>query len=219
VPGRDLERLPRGARRAEGAPGLKEAKPAQKKEECLPLKPARKLEFATDEGTWLSLDVSRDGRSVLFELLGHLTRCPSRVERPLPLLHAPEQVVQPCNVTYPLSQITRRDRVTSDEDTITDSPGSAIWPLLSPDGSRLVYGTRYEAQTGLRIRDLATGEERWLVYPVEHDDQESRYTRDFTSTPPAPRHMSIPPVPSAPNDKRARPGLPASDGVCRIVRD
>jgi len=81
--------------------------------------------------------------------------------------------------TYPLSQIVRRDRVTGDEDTITEAPGSAIRPLLSPDGTQLVYGTRYEAQTGLRIRDLASGEERWLKYPVEHDDQESRYTRDF----------------------------------------
>ena len=30
----------------------------QKKEEPLPLKPARKVQFTTDEGTWLSLDVS-----------------------------------------------------------------------------------------------------------------------------------------------------------------
>src|SRR5262249_37446737 len=85
----------------------------------------------------------------------------------------------PYNVTYPLSQIVRRDRTTGDEDTITESPGSAIRPLLSPDGTQLVFGTRHEAQTGLRIRDLPSGEERWLKYPVEHDDQESRYTRDF----------------------------------------
>src|SRR5262249_51343665 len=85
----------------------------------------------------------------------------------------------PYNVTYPLSQIVRRDRTTGDEDTITEAPGSAVRPLLSPDGTQLVFGTRYEARTGLRIRDLASGEERWLKYPVEHDDQESRYTRDF----------------------------------------
>jgi len=42
-----------------------------------------------------------------------------------------------------------------------------------------VYATRYDAETGLRLRNLATGDERWLVYPVQHDDQESRFTRDL----------------------------------------
>ena len=50
---------------------------------------------------------------------------------------------------------------------------------LAADGNELVYGTRYEAETGLRIRDLKTGEEHWLKYPVQRDDQESLFTRDF----------------------------------------
>ena len=82
------------------------------------------------------------------------------------------------NAQFPLWQIARRDRVTGIEDIITNELGSAIRPLLSPDGSKLVYGTRYETQTGLRIRDLDTGEDRWLKYPVTRDDQESRFTRD-----------------------------------------
>jgi len=45
--------------------------------------------------------------------------------------------------------------------------------VLSPDGKWLVYGTRYVNETRLRIRDLNTGDERWLVYPVKRDDQES----------------------------------------------
>src|SRR5687767_5697824 len=56
--------------------------------------------------------------------------------------------------------------------------GSAFRPTLSPDGKWLVYGTRFEQKTGLRIRDLATGDERWLAYPVQRDDQESRASRD-----------------------------------------
>jgi dipeptidyl aminopeptidase/acylaminoacyl peptidase len=43
----------------------------------------------------------------------------------------------------------------------------------------LVYGTRHEAETGLRIRDLSTGEERWLKYPVQRDAQESFAERDL----------------------------------------
>jgi Tol biopolymer transport system component len=56
--------------------------------------------------------------------------------------------------------------------------GSAFRPTLSPDGKWLVYGTRHDQQTGLKIRDLESGEERWLAYPVQRDDQESRASRD-----------------------------------------
>ncbi|HYV98981.1 MAG TPA: amidohydrolase family protein [Gemmatimonadaceae bacterium] len=56
--------------------------------------------------------------------------------------------------------------------------GSAFRPTLSPDGHWLVYGTREVDETRLRIRDLNTSEERWLVYPVQRDDQESKATLD-----------------------------------------
>ena len=44
--------------------------------EGLPLKSTRTLRFTTDEGTWLSLDVSPDGRTILFDLLGDLYTVP-----------------------------------------------------------------------------------------------------------------------------------------------
>ena len=49
-----------------------EKKDEKKKEETLPLKPARKISFSTDEGTWMSLDVSPDGKQIVFDLLGDL---------------------------------------------------------------------------------------------------------------------------------------------------
>ena len=55
-------------------------------------------------------------------------------------------------------------------------------PLISPDGNMLVYATRFETETGLRIRDLKNGEEHWLKYPVQRDDQESVFSRDFLPT-------------------------------------
>ena len=47
-----------------------------KEKKGLPLKPDRKIEFTTDEGTWLSLDVSPDGKTIVFELLGNLYTLP-----------------------------------------------------------------------------------------------------------------------------------------------
>ena len=39
-----------------------------------------------------------------------------------------------------------------------------------------IYATRYNSETGLRLRDLVTGDDRWLKYPVQHDDQESYFS-------------------------------------------
>ena len=45
-------------------------------DDSLPLEPAGKLEFTTNEGTWLSLDVFPDGQSLVFDLLGDLYTLP-----------------------------------------------------------------------------------------------------------------------------------------------
>jgi Tol biopolymer transport system component/imidazolonepropionase-like amidohydrolase len=82
------------------------------------------------------------------------------------------------NVRFPLWQVIRFDRETGDTATITNAQGSAMRPVLSPDGKHMVYATRFETGTGLRVRELATGDERWLVHPVTRDDQESRASRD-----------------------------------------
>lgn len=45
--------------------------------EELPLNPGRQLGFETDTGTWMSLDVSPDGRSIVTDILGDLYVLPS----------------------------------------------------------------------------------------------------------------------------------------------
>ncbi|MFN8861630.1 MAG: serine hydrolase [Gemmatimonas sp.] len=54
----------------------------------------------------------------------------------------------------------------------------AMKPLLSPDGATLVYGTVRDGRTGLKVRQLATGAERWLAYPVDRHQLEARASRD-----------------------------------------
>jgi Tol biopolymer transport system component len=71
------------------------------------------------------------------------------------------------------------DRQTGENFRMSDELGSAMRPVLSPDGHWLVYATRWDAQTGLRVRDLRSGDDSWLIYPVTRDDQESAATRDL----------------------------------------
>ncbi len=75
-------------------------------------------------------------------------------------------------------QLAVYDRETGESTTRSFRYGGAFRPTLSPDGRWLVYGSRHIGDTGLRIRDLASGDERWLAFPVQRDDQESRATRD-----------------------------------------
>ena len=79
------------------------------------------------------------------------------------------------DVKFPLWQLIRRNLKTAEEDTITDASGSAFRPRVSPDGTHLVYATRYASGTALRVVDLRTGEDRWLKYPVQHDAQETYF--------------------------------------------
>ncbi len=66
------------------------------------------------------------------------------------------------------------DRHTGTMNPMAARLGSAFRPALSPDGRWLAYGSRHESRTGLRIRDQKNGEERWLLFPIQRDDQESR---------------------------------------------
>ena len=83
------------------------------------------------------------------------------------------------NLTMPQWQIARYDVHDGSEVRLTASLGSAFRPQLSPDGELLVYGTRVDQQTSLRVRNLVSGADRLLISGVEHDEQESRFTRDL----------------------------------------
>jgi Tol biopolymer transport system component len=248
----------------------------------LPLKPEREINFNTTEGTWISVDVSPDGNTIAFDLMGDIYTMPitggkatpvtkgfayethprfspdgnkllftsdrsggdnlwvidrlkqdtlqltkTRVDdyvnavwtpdgkyviasrgRRLPRLwmfHADggggiqlndapgalktiDPFISPdgksvyysqrngswnYNALLPQYQIGVYDRDKGLTSTITSRYGSAFTPTLSKDGQWMVYGTRYQDKTGLVIRNLKTGDERWLAYPVQRDEQES----------------------------------------------
>ncbi len=76
-------------------------------------------------------------------------------------------------------QVVVYDRETGRTYARTNALGGAVRPAVSPDGKWLVYGTRADTITALRLRDLATGDEKTLAPKVQRDDQESRFTRDL----------------------------------------
>jgi len=61
----------------------------------------------------------------------------------------------------------------------TNGQGGAFRPVPSPDGKWLVYATRRGDTTALRLRDLASGDESWLVADAQHDQQQTKPTRDL----------------------------------------
>ena len=84
--------------------------------------------------------------------------------------------------------VVRRDLHSGVEETLLPDPGGPgkrpfpiqyFRPALSPDGNRLVYATRFEGQTGLRIRDLASGTDRWLAFPIQHDQIQAQSWQDL----------------------------------------
>ncbi len=277
------------------------AKDEKKKKKDLSLEPTRKVEFQTDEGTWLSLDAAPDGKSLVFEMLGDLYTLPieggsatritegmaydsqprfspdgkwvafvsdrdgadnvwiaqadgseprklskeksssmispawmpdsqyvliskstsrglsvwmyhvdggsglevTKAKKPSGAAAAGPARGGPSRMGATVSpdgrflyfaqrnpgsvynqmrfgwQIHRRDLNTGDTDQVTQGLGGGFRPLISQDGSKLVYGTRHETQTGLRIRDLNSGEDKWVRYPIQRDDMESRGSRDL----------------------------------------
>ncbi|GMQ31419.1 amidohydrolase family protein [Algoriphagus confluentis] len=248
----------------------------------LPLKPEREVKFTTQEGTWMSVDVSPDGKTIAFDLMGDIYTIPLEGGKATPITtgmayethprYSPDgkkilftsdragndnlwyidlekkdtvqvtkdkngdvpgahwtpdgkyivvakgrritklwmyhvdggggiqlnenpasmKTIDPFvspdgekiyfswrtgawnyNAMLPQYQIGTYDLDKGDITSITSRYGSAFTPTLSKDGKWMVYGSRWQDKTGLVIRDLSTGDEKWLAYPVQRDEQES----------------------------------------------
>jgi Tol biopolymer transport system component len=76
-------------------------------------------------------------------------------------------------------QVYRKNLETGELELLTSEYGGGLRPIISPDGKKLVYATRYDGKTGLRIRDIETRDERWLAFPIQRDDQEGFTAEDL----------------------------------------
>ncbi|MCY3612214.1 MAG: amidohydrolase, partial [Gemmatimonadetes bacterium] len=70
-------------------------RPGGPRQNPLPLPGARTAEFTATEGTWISLDVSPDGQTLVFDLLGDLYTMPITGGKASPLLTGMAFEVQP----------------------------------------------------------------------------------------------------------------------------
>ena len=75
-------------------------------------------------------------------------------------------------------QVQRLNRDTGEVDTLTAEYGGGLRPMLTPDGLHLLYASRRDSVTGLRVRNLETRRERWLSRHITRDDQEGFSAED-----------------------------------------
>ena len=84
--------------------------------------------------------------------------------------------------------VIRRDLASGKEDTLVTepdgsgrarNPGAYFRPVLSPDGRLLAYANRDHNQTWLHLRDLTTGADRALAFPVTHDQVQANSWLDL----------------------------------------
>ena len=90
------------------------------------------------------------------------------------------KIIRANNTTghFPTWEIVRTGNSQAPQAVVADMPGNAFRPLLSPNGRQLVYGTRVQNRTTLRVRNLESGQDRELI-EVSRDEQEGYPTRDL----------------------------------------
>jgi len=120
--------------------------------------------YHKDGGTGLEMVVGAGGLRMMGAAFG---------DDPRYVWYAQRRGAWTYNAIFPQYQLRLYDRETGTQTPMTNRLGSAFRPALSPDGRWLAYGSRHDADTDLRLRELASGEEQWLAYPIQRDEQES----------------------------------------------
>lgn len=76
------------------------------------------------------------------------------------------------------SRIMKRDLGSSREEAVRLEQPISMKPQPSPNGRLLAYAAQAQGRTGLRMRDMQTGAERWLRFPLQRNGLESNASRD-----------------------------------------
>jgi Tol biopolymer transport system component/imidazolonepropionase-like amidohydrolase len=120
----------------------------------LPLKTTRIARFTTDEGSWMSLSLSPDGRTILFDLLGDLYTVPIAGGKATRLMGGNQIDVQPTYSPDGRKIAFVSDRSGSDQLWVANADGSnpvrlsdiasgsISFPVWTPDGEYVVGGSR-----------------------------------------------------------------------------
>lgn len=72
----------------------------------------------------------------------------------------------------PVAQVHRLDLTRGTVETLTSGMGGGTRPAVSSDGKRLIYATREEGRTVLRLRDLESGADQLLTRVARQDRQD-----------------------------------------------
>jgi len=75
-------------------------------------------------------------------------------------------------------QVGQLDRETGRTLLRTHEADGAFRPVASPDGRWLVYAVRYDAREALKLRDLTTGEDSFLLLDVQRDNTQGGGVND-----------------------------------------
>jgi Tol biopolymer transport system component len=82
-------------------------------------------------------------------------------------------------------QLHSVDRQSGEIKVLTESGDVGVAPIISPDGRYLVFTSQRDDDGGLRVRDLKSGKEDWLVAvtPWSPDDNWTAYYSHYVFTP------------------------------------
>src|SRR5262245_10738616 len=115
-----------------------EEKKEEKKEELL-LKPEAKVSFTTDEGTWMSLDVSPDGQMIVFDLLGDIYTVPVTGGEAKRIIGEMSFEAQPKFSPDGKLIVFTSDRSGSEQLWVSKSDGSDPKPITKGRGQGMLY--------------------------------------------------------------------------------
>lgn len=134
-----------------------DSRPQQSAGQVLPMQPARTLHIRAHSGTWMSLDVSRDGRTLLFDMLGDLYAMPMAGGPARQLTQGLAFDTQPTYSPDGRSILFVSDRSGADNLWIADADGrhprqisfgddatTLVSPAWSADG-KAIFVSRYRA--------------------------------------------------------------------------